>query len=158
MAFRLPSPPTFLQKHLRLVLIIIIAIAAVSLVWWGLNRVSKRAEDLEVLADIGGAQSALNLYFYFRNDYPPAGSFTENRRLGENNAVCLDKTDEGLRNTCGKKAILRRLPKRNFIYHKPQLGDYELVFSLKNSIGDLRDLNRNGKIECKATKSGITCQ
>lgn len=158
MAFRLPQAPTFFQKHWRLVLAVVIFVIMIGFVIWFVNRAQTRTQDLEKLAEAQGLRDTLGLYAYFRNDYPPAAGTTAERPLGQGDAICLDKSDEGLRNVCDPELLIaRRLPQTGFVYQKSAVGNYELAFQLQKRLGSLFDVDKDGKIDCKGNKGGIEC-
>jgi len=158
MAFRLPQPKTFLQKHWRLVLAVVVFIIIAVFAFWFVNRARTRTQDLEKLAAVQDLRNNLGLYAYFRNDYPPVAGTTAERLLGQGDAICLDKSDEGLRNACDPELLIaRRLPQADFVYQKSAVGNYELAFQFQKRLGSLFDVNKDGRIECKATREGIEC-
>jgi hypothetical protein len=153
-----PPPKTFLEKYWRLILITIFFVLLMGWTVWIVQQARIRAQDLKTLAEVNAIRNGLELYFYFRNDYPPAAKTVTEKILGKGDALCLDKSEIGFRVSCEKEAILPELPAANFIYKKDKPGDYLLTFSLKKSIDGLQDVNKNGKIDCKLTREGIECR
>ncbi len=152
-----PAEPTFWQKHLRKILV------SGLLASWGrflfvlASQAHARAGSLERLADIHASRNALALYFHSRNDYPPSGEATSDRAFGVGDAVCLDRSDEGLRASCENGVITAMLP-RGVFYSKSGAGEYLLTFTLRKSVGDLGDTDRNGIIDCEASAIGMVCR
>ncbi len=151
------AEPTFLQKHWRKILLSGAVAAFVVSLFVIAFQARARAMALERLADIQAARNALALYFHYRNDYPPVGESVAERLLGVGNAVCLDRSDEGLRVSCEDRVITQTLP-RNVVYSKAAGGDYRLTFTLQQSVGDLGDTDRSGIIDCEAGRDEIRCR
>lgn len=157
MSFNVSKPPSFLQKYWRFVLAGLIVIIFFILIFVGLNYARHRADDFETLSQASNIRDGLALYFYDRNDYPPAGAVQNNIEFGLGGALCLDLSDDGIKNTCDKNIIIGQLPQRYF-YKKSAVGDYALNFNLQGKIDGLRDVNGDGKIGCIMNKDGIECK
>lgn len=151
-----------------LVVIAIIGILA-TITTVSLTAARRRSRDTGRVANIRSAQNALELYFTNRADYPPVGaaitapSGSEPWILGGADRRCLDDSDTGFVANCAGQTLLSPVPSdiapdSDFRYYKPGVRDYTIAFALEGEIGDLRDVDGNGTIECRATPQGISCE
>ncbi|MDP3244916.1 MAG: hypothetical protein Q8M83_04650 [bacterium] len=157
MPITIPYPPSFLQRHWRLVLAAVIFLLLAGLALYGLNRAWARTGDMETLSQASQIRSGLNLYYYYHRDFPPANGLLKSVNLGEGEAICLDRSEAGLNNFCSRDVILSVLP-QGFQYQKAALGDYNLAFVLKRSIAGFKDINKDGKIVCLANAQNLVCR
>lgn len=152
-------------------LLVVVAIIGIltTITTVSLTAARRRSRDTGRVANIRSTQNALELYFTHRADYPPVGtaiaapSVSEPWILGGADRRCLDISDAGFVANCGGQTFLSPVPSdiapdSDFRYYKPGVRDYTIAFALEGEVGDLRDVDGNGTIECQATPQGINCQ
>lgn len=157
MSFTIPHTPSFIERHWRFVLFVVIFLILCGVALYGLSRVWSRADAVQTLSQATRIRNGLNLYYYYHRDFPPTGGLLSPINLGQGEAVCLDKTEAGLNNICPQDAILPILP-GGFQYQKTVLGDYNLAFILAKSVAGFKDANKDGKIVCLVNAQELRCQ
>lgn len=156
MAFVPPREKSFFEKNWPLFLLIFIIFLVLGMVFWFISQEKAKALSFEKLNQIHSLRSALSLYYFYFDDYPPAGEKSEKIVLGQGQNRCLERTFKGFNNNC-QKDLLIFSPLPRFEYLKKEKGSYQIFFQLEKGLANLQDKNKNGKIECEATPQTITC-
>ncbi len=121
-------------------------------------RSSGRAGSFETLSDIFLIRTGLEQYSRAHAAYPQSRS---NILLGAGEAMCLDSSVNGFQFTCSHDIYVSWLPRSRdggYYQYRSIDADYRIDFVLPQSIGALRDLNKDGTIVCFASAQNIECQ
>lgn len=120
---------------------------------------ARRAQSFEILADVFSIRTALAQYVEARAHYPKPR--TPSISLGAGEAVCLDNSPQGFGFTCSHEIFMATVPRSRdggfYLYSAADAG-YTLDFLLPKPIALFADVNKDGKVICRATESAIDCQ
>ncbi|OQB44303.1 MAG: Type II secretion system protein G precursor [Parcubacteria group bacterium ADurb.Bin159] len=133
----------FTLIELLVVVAIIAMLAAISVV--ALNNARARARDSKRLADIKQIQTALELYFLDKNEYPTANTSTNIE------GKCLDGGTPGFSTTCTGTVYMAKIPvapephdsaactadNNNYSYSRPTKKKYCLNYCLGADSGGI---------------------
>ena len=141
----------FQEAFTLIELLVVIAIIGLlsTLAVVALGNARQKARDSKRLSDLKQTQTALELYYTDKSEYP-----SESGTLGAGNLVCLDNVAPGFHASgCTASAYMNLVPKdplaaQSYVYTMTT-GTYTITATLEGSVGDLA-----GNIQL--TPSGIT--
>lgn len=129
-----------------------------------LSGAQRDERNTDTLVRVTRLRNALSLYYLSVNTYPQP----EQSRLimGSDQAQCLATSARGFERTCAgqvaRTVVLAGIPRgilgASDIVYSHSEGDYSLIFELDGSWRALRDTNKDGKTQCRATSTTLVCQ